>query len=590
MQGQNCFTPNQLERMLRLDMSEVDPFLRNQGFRAGSLFPQHFIAFGDTVPVQTRIYRTYSQEVHIHIPIIDPKQRFLQLIISTDCYNQLGQELAIENYTGAVEKEVLTFTKPKIASVHFEKNGELSIYPDRFASAVLVPLRESRKRERAQKIAAEKKWVELQSQFESELAANHWESAYFVLEQICREFPEKDKCESTVDRWKIESGKRAKEELLQGIRANQLSEVDRALKAWLPFQKNTSWIAEVTAALKSAQEYQKKTDLQSQFQSLRVQKNFSGADAVLLQLQSLNLTKDEKNWLQNQRASLEAERKILNRRKTEILNYAEAEPEAWADFERHAKETLTGLIQNQNNGSIQWNFTISTDTNGHVIASGRALQGSLPEVLLAHWKGLPASKLQGYDFASRGELNYRVAWKSHKVTARAKQGNIKVIGSSVGDTRIKNYLNQRGWPYGTFVFSEKTIEWNGQTQLELVFKKHRPGMGGYSALLYSLVLPGRGLRRAQYGAPHPRWIKPYFWAGAAGATEGYARYLYSRYRTNPTQTSYRDDANLYHQISLGAAAYFVYDYVREHVSVVRTVQKNVRKSRELNKSNTSLIP
>jgi hypothetical protein len=356
------------------------------------------------------------------------------------------------------------------------------------------------------------------------------------------------------------------------------------LAGWRRYEKYTFWINELQKSVENAQLQYKKSELTAAVKMSKAKKDWAHVRSILEELLLLPLTAIEIEWVRAEQQELNALAALFQRRKREVLDYQLEAHKEWAAFEEHVRSEINKIIRSKDRGRVQWTFGITTDTNGRVTTTDNAKHQSIPEVLFAHLKLLPGIEKSGYWFQSAAVGTYDVTWDTEQIHVLAKREGMTFNRSTSWEPTLRTYINQQSWPYGVFVFDEKSIKVNGTSSSALVFKNHKVGSGGSSAVLYSLVVPGVGMRRAQYGGPHPRTIKPLFWAGAAGAAEGYALYLYSQYRANPNATSHYEDANLYHQISLGLAAVFIYDYLREQVVVLKTVAKNRNKSKVLRKN------
>lgn len=580
--GQICFTPHQIERMFTVPVSEVGDFLREQGFRSSPSTNKTILFRNDTLPVVTHTWRYYSgAEVRLHKVEYGSGKRLLEIITNSYCVDDLVEELKKDGYKEGKREDQTEFVKKDRVVVQVLTSEYFAAYSTDFVSSVVEPYRRERIQAREAEQAERRKWEQLHAQFSESLKKKDYPVAFRSLEQLCSTSVNRSQCTEIQEIWKRETKLDAQNTIQPLIQKSQFANARTELAIWRSYEKYTPWISEVQKSIEDAQLQHQKSELTTSLKGSKAKKDWGQVRSILEAFLQLPLTTAEVEWARAQQQEMNALAELLQRRKREVLDYGIEAPKEWAEFDEHVLSEIKKIVLSKDRGRIQWTFGITTDTNGSVTTTDNAKFHSIPEVLFAHLKLLPGIEKSGYWFQSSAVATYEVTWETERIQVLAKRDEMNFNRRSSWEPTLRTYINQQSWPYGIFVFDEKSIKVNGTSSSALVFKNHRVGPGGSSAVLYSLVVPGVGMRRAQYGGPHPRRIKPLFWAGAAGAAEGYALYLYSQYRANPNATSQYEDANLYHQISLGLAAVFVYDYLREQVVVLKTVARNRKRSRSL---------
>lgn len=585
LRGQICFTPHQVERMFVAPLSDVSDFLREQGFRSSPVKKNTVFFRNDTLPVMTHVWRYYSgAEVRLHKVEYGSGKRLIEVITNANCVEELVEELKETGYKEGKREDQQEYVKKDGVVVQLLTFEHFAAYSTDFVSSVVEPYRRERIQAREAEQAERRKWDQLNAQLSASLSKKDYPMAYRALEQLCVTGAESSRCTAAKETWERETKLDAQKSVQMLVQNSRFTEALAELAGWRRYEKYTLWINELQKSVENAQLQHKKSELTTALQRSKSKKDWAQFRSLLEAYFLLPLTTAEMEWARAEQLELNALAELLQRRKREVLDYQLEAPKEWAAFDEHVRGEINKIIRSKDRGRVQWTFGITTDTNGRVTTTDNSKHHSIPEVLFAHLKLLPGIQKSGYWFQSAAVVTYDVSWDTEQILVLAKRDGMTFNRSTSWEPTLRNYINQQSWPYGVFVFDEKSIKVNGTSSSALVFKNHRVGPGGSSAVLYSLVVPGVGMRRAQYGGPHPRRIKPLFWAGAAGAAEGYALYLYSQYRANPNATSRYDDANLYHQISLGLAAVFVYDYLREQVVVLKTVARNRNKSRGLRKN------
>jgi hypothetical protein len=585
LNGQNCFTPNQVERMLVVPLRDVDIFLREQGFQSSQVKKSTVLFRNDTLPVVTHVWRYYSGiEVRLHKAEFGSGKRLVEVITNANCLEELVAELKEAGYREGKREDQQEFAKKDGAVVQLLSSEHFAAFSYDFVSSVFEPYRMERLKAREAEQADRRKWGQLNTQLSESLSQKEYPIAYRALEQLCNASAENSYCSAAKEAWNRETKLDAQKSVLMLVQKNRFTDALAELLVWRQYEKYTFWINELQNSIENAQLQHKKLELTAAVKMSKAKKDWAHVRSILDEFLLLRLTPVEIEWVRAEQQELNALAELLQRRKREVLNYQVEAPKEWAAFDEHVRSEIFNIIKSENRGSFQWAFGITTDTNGRVTTTDNAKHHSIPEALFAHLKLLPGIEKSGYSFRSAAVCTYDVTWDTERLQVLAKRGGMTFNRSTSWEPTMRTYINQQSWPYGRFVFDEKSIKVNGTLSATLVFKNHKVGPGGASAIIYSLVVPGVGLRRAQYGGPHPRRIKPLFWAGAAGAAEGYALYNYSQYRANPNATARFEEANLYHQISLGLAAVFVYDYLREQVVVLKIVARNRNKSRILRKN------
>lgn len=272
---------------------------------------------------------------------------------------------------------------------------------------------------------------------------------------------------------------------------------------------------------------------------------------------------------------------LMAKRKSSTISYWQHFPEKKAQVERILKEYLLTKVDGKKRGEFIFAMRINYDTSG-VSTTRYTLESDDKELKSAINSLLTPVVISNLNFKSTDSLYFNSSWSTDRHVAVRSFKGTEYSNFSIWNSDISNAISNSTSKYGTFKFDVHQVNINGTPYSSIEFVKHRVGKSVFSNFVKSLVVPGLGRRAANYGKPNKKLQEILLFAGTAVGAELYSQEILSNYNQNPTRSDLFDEAQLWHRISLGAAAIGAVDYINEQFYVLIKSFKNLSDSKKTN--------
>lgn len=291
----------------------------------------------------------------------------------------------------------------------------------------------------------------------------------------------------------------------------------------------------------------------------------------------------QKSFAEQTRFKAKETQQLIAKRQSTRIAYWNHFPEKKTKVERVLEEYLLTKLERRKKGEFFFSMRVDYDTSG-VRSTQFDLSSEDAELKTVINEMLTPVVLSDFYFKSSDTLYFKSSWSTDRHIAERKFKGTEYSNFSTWNSDISNLISNSPSKFGTFKFDLHQVTVNGAPYSSIEFTKHRVGSSVLSNVVKSLVVPGLGRRAVNYGKPNKKLQEILLIGGGAVGAELYSRGIMSTYSQNPSRADLYEEAQLWHRISLVAAAIGAVDYINEQFYVLVKSHKNLSDSRKTNKA------
>jgi TonB family protein len=584
--GQNCLDLYQLERMLLSSVSyeEVDSFLRENSYYTRSSGSSTLIL--ETDSISTVYYKNsyYGSSAAIYNRVGTTSR--IVVYDNSDCSYEIQRKLLDERYELVKNDEIKTYRKGSTT---------LMVYPDGTVVLYGKSISDFRTANQKQRVKRQEILARLEAQFVRTIetyrakllnyrvnsdTANYARLYSQFNGAVSEAYKTREEFASVADdilnSWKV---KLTKEVNLQ-IANNQFAQaLDVVSKSAFPDPESTEELIELIIDNRLRHEL---ALLVQALQDAVTEKNYTKQIDLAAQIvEHPKVSIGQKTSAERTSSKAKETLQLIAKRKSSTITYWQHYPEKKAQVERILHEYLLTKVERKKRGEFVFAMRVSYDTSG-VRTTRYTLESEDEELKSAINSLLTPVAISNLYFKATDTLYFNSSWSTDRHVAIRTFKGTEYSNFSTWNSDISNLISNSTSQYGTFKFDVHQLTVNGSPYSSIEFVKHRVGKSVLSNLVKSLVVPGLGRRAANYGKPNKKFQEILLIGGTAVGAELYSQGIMATYNQNPTRSDLFDEAQLWHRISLGAAAIGAVDYLNEQFYVLIKSFRNLTDSRKTN--------
>lgn len=299
----------------------------------------------------------------------------------------------------------------------------------------------------------------------------------------------------------------------------------------------------------------------------------------------------QSDYARQQITAIREVQEILTTRKRKIFNYAETNASELDAFKGEVLKNLENQILAQPKGYLNASYRIAFDTLGYNNSQLSNITGSVKnyqERMDPMLKGtlLSPSRIGAYNVASESRFSIAAKWETDRISYSygPKDKNASgILSPELSSAR--SYLQRNAMGYGNYILRVRDKEVNNRTYRDIELTNYR--VVGPEAAFLSMLMPGMGTLKVTYGEKGwGRFAAFLVSTGLAVGAKMYSDQQYDKYKLATEQIEIDrlyNQANLSHQISLGAAGLAATIYVHDFFWVLSKGGKNKKEAKNLKK-------
>ena len=275
---------------------------------------------------------------------------------------------------------------------------------------------------------------------------------------------------------------------------------------------------------------------------------------------------------------------FISKRKGDPLAYWEQARQIKVQVEQVLHEHLLNNLSKRSKGNFDFSMRIIFDTLGvnnsmyNLSSEDRELKSTIDKLL-------KPVILSGLYFSAADTLFISSSWYTERLKVKSNYRGIDFSKSNIWNDDIRTLISNSPSKCGIFNFKIQQVTVNGMSNSRVSYVDHRVGSSVISNLVKSVILPGWGRRRVNFGKPNKKFGEIMLIGSSAFGAEFYAQSLLSAYERDPSRDDLFADAEMWHRISLGLAAVGALDYLNEQGFVLIKSFRNIGASRRTDKMN-----
>ncbi|MDB0027361.1 hypothetical protein N9D80_02245 [Flavobacteriales bacterium] len=255
------------------------------------------------------------------------------------------------------------------------------------------------------------------------------------------------------------------------------------------------------------------------------------------------------------------------------------------------EDGLEEIIKESKKGNIRISFIVHFDTLGNNLTTfsinsseniSKKTKSSIMNLLEQNKNDLTDRRtmIKEYYICSKENININLEWSTDNFSVRFTHKEKLPYDIS---KKVNNYITSVGM-YGRYDISQKNKKANYNTNKDILLTDYKI-KGGPSNALYSLVIPGLGTKKVNYGEKGSKRIKNFFtWATIGASAKLLSNSFYTDY-LNATNQEDMDkqfsNAATYNYIYLGCFTICSTIYITDFFSALSKGIKNKKRSKTL---------
>jgi len=585
--GQRCLEFYQLERMLNRNVSysEVNNFLVENNFYERSSGLTSLVLGEDSI--KTNYFRNSGYDDFVSIHNQSGATHRIVEYSSKSCSYLIVPSLLDNGYVLVSDSGIQEYRKGSI-NVLIDPSGLIVLYGKEIAD-LRAGIKKSRIQQQELKARVESDFLESMAQFRTKLVtikSSPDSSGYFDLYTLVeRSIRSEFRSRSEVLKFKSDILSDWKSYLVAQVDSFVgVSKFERAER----FVKESNYpVADVKDELLGVV-FTKRLEIEIQLLAVQLDRAIVDKNYVIqLNLSERILAHPRATQEQVAKAKLAKKKaeemlSLISQRKGLPLVYWEQKGEVREQVEDLINDYLVQKIQKRRKGSFELKLSVVYDTLG-VNKSQFEISDDDKELGTAIMNLLKPVVLAGLYFGAKDTIHFSSEWSTERHRLKSNQRGTDLIGGSIWNGDVRILVQNSPARHGVFKFDLVQLTVNKMPYSTISFVEHRVGSTVFSNLIRSLIVPGWGRRKANYGQPNRKFGELLLIGGIAVGTEYYSNKLYNEYEQNPMRTDLFEDSQLYHRISLCTAAFGALDYLYEQGVVLNRSFRNLKLSKETNR-------
>jgi hypothetical protein len=195
---------------------------------------------------------------------------------------------------------------------------------------------------------------------------------------------------------------------------------------------------------------------------------------------------------------------LISKRKGDPLAYWDQARQIKVQVEQVLHEHLLRNLSNRSKGNFDFAMRIIFDTLGvnnslyNLSSEDRELKSTIDKLL-------KPVILSGLYFSATDTLFISSSWHTERVKVKSNFRGIDFSKSNLWNDDIRILIANSPSKYGIFNFKFQQVTINGLSNSRVSFVDHRVGSSVISNLVKSMILPGWGRRRVDFGKPNKKF-------------------------------------------------------------------------------------